>query len=250
MFAGLALLLALFGSGCTHLSVDEEVRSEPYACVSSSGPIAIDGRIDEDAWQNAAPITVFNVFGPEGAENLSPTEARILWDNKTLYVAVSCMDADIRSFSDEPDAELWNGDAVEFFIRLDRDTPVHYEFVAAPNGTLFDARHPDREPGGFRHYKVWSSGARVAAVVDGTDSDPSDTDNGYTVEMAIPLNVFQDSVPPADGVAWTFAVCRYDFSKLYEKPLLLMTMHEAPHDGFHYYEGYADLVFKRGKGCR
>ena len=243
LLAGL-LLVVLLGSGCAgRVPVAEETRPESYLCRSIPDPIAIDGRLDEAAWQVASVITNFHVFAPKGAENLSPTEARILWGSSNLYVAITCADADIRSYSDEPDGELWNGDVGEFFVKPDRDSPVYYEFVVAPNGTLYDGRYPARDVDDRPRFKSWSSGAQVASSINGTNGDSSDMDSGYTLEMAIPLSAFAGSTPPADGVVWTFGVCRYDYSKLFDEPLLLMTMLQAPY-GFHSYEGYADLVFR------
>ena len=243
--AGL-LLAVLLGSGCGRAPVAEETRPDPYLCLFFPGPIAIDGRLDETAWQTANVVTNFHVFAPEGAENLSPTEARILWDSTNLYVAITCVDADIRSYSDEPDSELWNGDVGEFFVKPDRDSLVYYEFVLAPNGTLYDGRYPSRDVEDRIRFKSWSSGARVASSINGTDGDSSDMDSGYTLEMAIPLSAFAGSTPPSDGVVWTFGVCRYDYSKRFDEPLLLMTMHQAPY-GFHSYEGYADLIFRENR---
>lgn len=246
ILVGTVFLAVLLGTGCAHQSVAVDVVLVPYECKRVSGVITIDGHIGEVAWQAAEALTNFYAYSPKDAANLSPTEARVLWDSDNLYVAISCTDADVWSYSDQADDELWYGDVVEVFFKPDRDTPVYYEFVAAPNETLFDARHPSRGAGGFRRFKTWSSGARVSAFINGTDGEFSDTDSGYTIEMAIPLSAFHGATPPADGVVWTFCICRYDYSKLLDAPLLLMTMPQAPH-GFHSYEGYTDLVFK-GKG--
>lgn len=245
-FTALAILGVVGGVGCRRDPV-VEVRPSPYVCGLASGSIVIDGRIDEAAWHEASPITTFHAYSPEGAMNLSPTEARILWDSANFYLAISCIDTDIFSCTDEADAESWYGDVGEFFVKPDRNSPVYYEFVISPNGTLYDARYPIRDAESRHHFKAWSSGAQVVSSINGTDGDFSDTDSGYTIEMAIPLSAFHGSTLPADGVTWTFGVCRYDYSKLLDEPLLLMTMRQAPRNGFHCYEEYADLVF-RGKG--
>lgn len=242
----LGVFTVLFAVGCGRKSMATGELA-PYTCNKVVvGEIAVDGRINEAVWGRAASLTTFHVYRPKGGVNSSPTEARILWDSENLYVAFICKDADIWSFSDEPDSELWRGDVGEFFIKPKRDCHVYYEFVAAPNGTLLDLRYASRGAGGADRFKTWSSHARVASTVDGTDADATDTDAGYTIEMAIPLAAFHGTTPPADGVVWTFGVFRFDYSKLFEEPLLLMSMPESPR-GFHYYEGYADLIF-RAKG--
>ncbi len=244
--AGLTLPILLTATGCAYQRV-AETDPVPYVCKESTGAIIIDGNIDEVAWKTANMITNFYAYSPKDAAVLSPTEARILWDNRNLYVAITCSDMDIWSLSDHVDDQLWRGDAAEFFVKPDRDSLAYYEFVIAPNGTLCDIRHSSRGAGGYYRFNSWSSNMRVKSIINGTDGDGSDLDVGYTVEMAIPLSAFHGSTPPADGVSWTFGVFRYDFSKLFEEPLLLMSIPESKR-GFHYYEGYADLVFDGAEG--
>ena len=51
------------------------------------GTVAIDGRLDEAAWQRATPVTRFRQFQPdEGAPASLPMEVRILYDDAALYI--------------------------------------------------------------------------------------------------------------------------------------------------------------------
>lgn len=234
------ILLLLLAAGCALPTF-----GIPYICREvSPGAIVIDGCLGEAAWENADVVTNFHVYSPKGQAVPVATAGRVLWDSENLYVAIQCSDGDIWSCSDRPGEFLWRGDVGEIFIKPSRARPVYYEFIAAPDGTLVDVRHASRGAGGYSRFKEWSSGTRVATAVDGTDDDPSDTDIGYTIEMAIPLSAFQGSELPADGVVWTFCFFRYEFSKLFDQPFLLMSMPESLHNGFHYYEGYADLIFR------
>jgi len=204
----------------------------------------VDGRLDEAAWKEAAVIDAFYPYQPVDAAVLSPMKARLLWDKDRLYLGVECGDKDVWSFSGEPDDALWNGDVSEFFVKPSVGEPIYYEFVIAPNGALYDARYPSRGAGGSNRFKGWSSHAAIATVVAGTDGDWRDDDEGYTVEAAIPLAAFDEAGLPEAGDTWTFGVFRYDYSKAYEDPLLMMSIPEAPDHGFHSYEGYAPLLFQ------
>src|SRR5437763_1147001 len=52
-----------------------------------SGPISIDGKLDEDAWSAATPITQLRQTKPgEGDPATLPTEIRILYDDEALYI--------------------------------------------------------------------------------------------------------------------------------------------------------------------
>src|SRR5207244_2249403 len=60
-----------------------------------SGPVAIDGRPDELAWNAAELGEGFTQFEPdEGAPPTAPTRFRLLWDDDSIYVATaSCFTA-------------------------------------------------------------------------------------------------------------------------------------------------------------
>ncbi|MBN2312221.1 MAG: carbohydrate-binding family 9-like protein [Candidatus Hydrogenedentes bacterium] len=237
------VLIAL--AGCQTCPSKGAVAPEPYACRLAAGPIAIDGKLDEAAWAKADAITEWHIFQPEGAECLFPSKVRLLWDKEFLYVAFEYEDIDIWSYSNEADSELWRGDVAELFIKPSRENPIYYEFVMAPNGTLYDGWYPSRGAGGYYRFKDWASNAKVATQVNGTDGDPSDDDQGYVVEVAFPMALFPDWAQPTPGMEWTFGAFRYDYSKAYDDPLLMMTIPEAAGHGYHSYEGYLPLRFEK-----
>ena len=238
------LMASVLAGGQAPGAVKTAASAPPYECRFAAEAIMIDGKLDEAAWQRAGQITAFHAYQPADAEHLSPTSVRLLWDDHCLYVAFECEDIDIWSYSDKPDDSLWLGDVAELFIKPSVDNLEYYEFVVAPNGTIFDGRYPSRGAGGSNRFKKWSSEARVASIIDGTDDNCADEDRSYTVEMAIPLAAFGGARQPADGVAWTFGCFRYDYSKAFEEPLLMMSIPESLKCGYHYYEGYGELVFR------
>lgn len=235
-------------TSCRSAPVVEQPAPEPaYACRYATGPMTLDGKLDEAAWKQAEVISRFYPFTSATDPALSPTRVRVLRDDKNLYVGFECEDDDIWSFSTQDDAELWNGDVAEFFIKADAEGKSFYEFVIAPSGALFDALHASQGGGGFRRFGAWSSGAKVATTVDGTDGDWSDQDHGYTVELAVPLAVIKDKLPICDENTWTFGAFRYNYSKSFDDAQLLMSIPEAPKWGFHYYPGYRPMVFETMK---
>ncbi|MCP4641244.1 MAG: hypothetical protein GY851_12455 [bacterium] len=243
LIAAATVLVAL--AGCATGAAKTAPVLEPYVCRQADGPVTIDGKLDEAAWKRAVVLFEYFVFQPEGAENRSPSSVRLLWDKAFLYVAFVYEDKDIWSYSDKADDELWNGDVAELFIKPSVDEKLYYEFVMAPNGAMYDGWYPSRGAGGFHRFKGWSSNAKVATEVRGTDGDPSDDDEGYTVEMAIPMSILPDWAQPAEGKTWTFGAFRYDYSKEYEEPLLVMCIPEAVGHGYHSYEGYRPLRFEK-----
>lgn len=81
-----ALALPLAATAQTTTPLDRPVL--PVAAAAPrTGDIAIDGRLDEAAWQNATPITAFRQRQPHEGEPASlPTEVRILFGPAGLYI--------------------------------------------------------------------------------------------------------------------------------------------------------------------
>lgn len=63
------------------------------AATRRSAPIALDGKLDEAAWNAAPPITQFTQFNPdEGVAPTQRTEVRILYDDDALYIGATMFD--------------------------------------------------------------------------------------------------------------------------------------------------------------
>ncbi|QHI70667.1 carbohydrate-binding family 9-like protein [Tichowtungia aerotolerans] len=237
------LIVGLVGFVCNVTSAESMVPGS-YVCNKIYSSITIDGRVDEDVWRLADAITNFYIYSPKDAEDVSLTVVRILRDEETLYVSFECNDDDVWSSSSKGDASLWIGDCVELYIKPRTNNNTYFELVVAPNGTLYDARYASRGAGGQDRFSSWSSGARVATTIQGTDGNWKDNDQGYVAEMAVPLKVFAKDGASFCDEAWCFCATRFDYSKSFEQPLLLMSFPKSLHNGFHYYEGYNKLIFK------
>ena len=56
--------------------------------------VKIDGKLDEDDWQNAKAVTDFFRMEPrQGGSYLYDTRAKLLYDQRNLYVGVFCKDS-------------------------------------------------------------------------------------------------------------------------------------------------------------
>ena len=65
-------------------AVDSTGSLEAHRVTSA---LRIDGRLDEDAWRDAAPTGHFTQDSPHhGQDATSPTEVRVLYDDQYLYV--------------------------------------------------------------------------------------------------------------------------------------------------------------------
>jgi hypothetical protein len=176
------------------------------------GTIKIDGRLDDPPWQRAAKTGAFVDVG-SGRENPSLVpqgNARLLWDDKSLYVGFEVLDQKIHGGfpKDAKDPHLWERDTIEIMIDPDGDgdNKDYYEIQVNPQNLVFDTQYDDyNRPNGngkgpFGH-EEWSAGLTSAVEVHGTIDDDADKDQGYTVEIQIPWASFTKAkaVPPPPG---------------------------------------------------
>ena len=143
-----------------------------------SGPVAIDGRIDEAAW-DAAPATIEFVQGEprQGAPPARPTEVRVLFDDEALYVAARMHEPDPAAIADQLTRRDRVGQYDYFELQLDPnlDGQTGYLFRVGASGVERDAYLHDDVEEDENWDAVWSSAvARDAA--------------GWSVELRIPLS--------------------------------------------------------------
>jgi hypothetical protein len=176
-----------------------------------NGAIKIDGKLDEAAWKDA-PSTGLFVRTMDGMKADQTTTAKVLWDDKNLYVAYEMEDKDVWSTLKKHDEKLWTQEAVEMFIDADGDGKTYVELQANPNGATFDSYLPAYR----QNQNEWDSGMKAGVHVDGTVDNRTDIDKGWTVELAIPLETARGkekemkNVPPKVGTEWRVNFFRMD----------------------------------------
>jgi hypothetical protein len=176
-----------------------------------NGAIKLDGKLDEKEWKDA-PSTGEFVRSMDGMQAEQKTTAKLLWDDKNLYVAFQCDDKDVWSALDKHDDKLWTQEAVEMFIDASGEGKNYVELQANPRGATFDSFLPAYR----KNENDWTSGMKVAVKVDGTLDNRSDVDKGWTVEMQIPLTDAMGklkelkNVPPKVGTEWRVNFFRLD----------------------------------------
>jgi hypothetical protein len=194
------VLLLLAVLGCSRSGGD-------YVVHRLSGSLQIDGVLAESAWDSAAVAGPF-VRSLDGKAASAATEARLLWDDDNLYVAFQSEDQNVSGKFSKDDEPLYTSNVVEIFVNPSGDSSRYDEIEVAPTNALFDASFTGGPRKGMD--LAWASHARHAVHVDGTLNDPSDTDRGWTVELAIPFASLtgMDKPRPARGDRWKFNLYR------------------------------------------
>ena len=186
-----------------------------YVCCRASGPITVDGRIDEAAW-DAAPWTD-DFTDIEGDRKPAPrfrTRAKMLWDDKYFYIAAEMEEPHVWATLTEHDSVIFHDNDFELFIDPDGDNLNYAEFEMNALNTGWDLLLDKPYKDGGKADNSWEiPGLKTAVHVDGTLNDPRDKDKGWSVEIALPWDVLgklsAQPAPPRDGDQW-----RVDFSRV------------------------------------
>ena len=193
-----------------------------YVARRATQPIIVNGKLDEADWKSA-PSTGPFVNTLTGAPGGPATEAKLLWDDKFLYVAFENTDTDIWASLGKRDDKLWTQEADELMIDADGNGRGYIELQVAPNGNVFDTYLPQ-----YRKYEdsldpkrkpySWNSKMNVKVTVDGTLNKHDDQDRSWTVELALPLEDVKGldteaalpRLPPHQGDVWRINMFRMD----------------------------------------
>jgi hypothetical protein len=242
-------VVPLVGCGAAGQAKPEEVQAVRAAeCRWAAGPIQLDGKLDEPAWQKAQLLQDFVVFW-QNRKAKTATKARLLWDEQYLYFGAEMEDSDLFADVKEPNGRTWENDVFELFFKPSRDKLMYYEFQINALNTRLELFLPSRGSGGYRRFGPTTRlGMESAVQLRGTLNDWRDTDKGWTVEGRIPWAAFEASGGrPEPGARWQFALCRYDYSTALDRPELSSTAPLTQPD-FHRYEDYGELHFLGANG--
>lgn len=225
-----------------------EVTIQParYTCHRAAGPIVVDGKLEEPSWRMARKSTPFvNIVTGEPA--WFDTRVALLWDDDNLYFGFWVEETDVWGTLTERDSKIWEENDVEVFIG---GTNAYYEFEINALNTVYEVfwiwkkldsraaskylKRPEFDPatqrtmvldgvGGHVHprgerwgFLDWDfPGLKTAVHVDGVVNSRTNTDKGWTVEIAFPwrgLDLLADgrSIPPNDGDVWRIDCSRFE----------------------------------------
>lgn len=186
-----------------------------YVCHRAAEPPAIDGRLDDPCWLAALPTDPFvDIEGPRRPAPRFETRAKMLWDDRFLYVAAEMEEPDVSGFLTARDSVIFHDNDFEVFLDPDGDARDYFEIEVNALGTVWDLFLPLAYRDGGTAENGWDARGLLCAVgVDGTANAPEDRDRGWTVEMAIPWADLAERAgvpaPPTPGDRW-----RINFSRV------------------------------------
>ena len=164
-----------------------------------SGQITIDANLDEAQWQNAKRVLINNVTRPyNNIPSPVHTEALLMESEGIFYLAFIAQDPDpsqIKAFLKDRD-KSWGDDIVGIKIDSYNDQRTAYRFLVNPLGVQTDGIESEvtkKESDAWDG--IWQSSGKI-------------TDQGYIVEMALPLSMlnFNDKL---DIQHWGIELVRF-----------------------------------------
>lgn len=178
-----------------------------YVVHKVNDSLIIDGNLNEPEWNSALWTNFFkDIRGESAAEPFYRTKAKMLWDEHYFYYAAELEDPHVWATITERDAVIFMDNNFEIFIDPDGDTHNYYELEINALGTFWDLLLTKPYRNGGRAINAWDiKGLKIGISINGTINDPSDTDKGWTLEVAIPWEVLMETMPgnlPADGDQW------------------------------------------------
>lgn len=215
-----------------------------YDCNKATTPIRIDGVLDDTAWQNAPWTTDFQDI--QGSAKPAPrfkTRVKMLWDADYLYIAAQLEEPDVKASLLQHDSVIFHDNDFEVFIKPLPQTQSYFEFEINALNTGWDL-FLDRPYN--LHGKAdnsWdSTGMKTAVAVQGTLNRSTDTDQGWTIEIAYPWRSFrsrQDVPQPRVGTEWRINFSRVEWKAGQARednwvwtPQGMINMHVPEHWGY------------------
>jgi hypothetical protein len=191
-----------------------EFNPRRYICYQTDKPLIIDGKIEEEIWQQAEWTNSFiDIEGEHKPAPFHDTKVKMLWDENYFYFAAILQEPHIWAKLKERDSVIFFDNDFEIFIDPDGDTHNYFEFEMNAFNTVWDllltAPYRDAECKAIDSWDI--QGLQSAVYIDGTLNNPRDSDNFWSLEVAIPWQVLEEGAArrPETGDQW-----RVNFSRV------------------------------------
>jgi hypothetical protein len=205
LLGSLLFMLVLVGNRTFPQESQDRLSGTPdhpsYTTKRATGPIKVDGILDEPAWADAVVMPVpFEYLPGDNVPAPVNTDFLVTFDENRLYMAFRCFDPDpskIRAHLMDRDAidTLIQDDHVVVMIDFFNDERRGFQFRMNPLGVQADANFSEME--GYEDFSwdaIWDSAGTI-------------NESGWVAEIAIPFN--QLRFPQAGEIqTWGFSAER------------------------------------------
>ena len=189
-----------------------------------SGPITIDGKIDEKAWRDAEWTDLYQDHqAPYAPEPWKTTRSKILYDNENLYFCAELQEENVWGHLTVRDTVIYYDNDWEIFLNPNNDGVGYYELEINALNVVWDMfleTNYSRGACGDIYYNI--DGLEHAVDIQGTLNWHHDTDIGWTVEVKWPLKSLLDrnpriKLPIERGDVWRADFSRVQYAHIYDQ---------------------------------
>jgi hypothetical protein len=188
-----------------------------YVCYYAKQRPVIDGSGDDPVWAQAPWSADFaDIEGDVRPKPAQRTRVKMLWDTANLYVYAELQEPDLWGTLRQHDTIIYDDNDFEVFIDPDNDTHNYFELEINTLGTVMDLFMGKPYRNGGKALLSWDTQDLQSAVqTRGTLNRPGDVDQGWSVEMAIPLKSlhFWGDGPVRDSAQWRINFSRVEWDR-------------------------------------
>ncbi|MDP2984907.1 MAG: sugar-binding protein [Candidatus Latescibacter sp.] len=223
-----------------------------YTVKRAPGPIVLDGKLNDPGWAEA-PLTDKFIIYYNGNAAVYSTQAKMLWDNKYLYVGFINADKDVWAKTvvwTDPKYCLCSEEVVEVFIDPDGDGLNYLEAEINPFKAVMDLQlNKEISKGGTLNYNFSYQDLKIGITFQGTFNDSTDVDTGWVAELAFPFAEIAQwaptmNFPPKSGDMWRLNLYRYNYDRVNIKnPELSAWTQTDKARGFHAPDRFSRVFF-------
>ncbi|WP_162342377.1 carbohydrate-binding family 9-like protein [Cyclobacterium salsum] len=179
-----------------------------YLAYFVTDQLIVDGKLTDSSWEQAPWSEPFlDIQGPDFPKPRQLTRMKMLWDEAFLYIGVRLEENHIWATYTERESVIFHENDIEVFLDPDGDTHHYYELEINALGTVWDLMLTRPYRDGGKPINGWNiNDFRHAIHLEGTLNDPTDEDDFWSIEMAIPWKSLSQSGPnfraPQSGNQW------------------------------------------------
>ena len=211
------VLLLIFSCKNQPLSLDiqaEIISPRTYKIPQADKALVIDGKDDEPSWEKAPFSEDF--IDIEGHKiPTQKTRLKMLWDKEFLYVYAVLEEEHIWATLKNRDTIIFYNNDFEVFISPSNSNHNYGEIEINALGTVWDLlldRPYNTQGNPIFNWNIHN--LKSAVHVEGTLNNPNDTDEFWSVEMAIPMNALIELKRSPKGQVQIGEQWRINFSRV------------------------------------
>lgn len=179
---------------------EKAVKTTKAAAIGETrDKIAVDGKLDEKAWDSAMAFDDFVLFSRRGKTGASGgTSVKMLSDDQNLYLGVVCREPEKIHAVIKSDGtkKIWDDDVLEFFFVNPERPGAYRQFCISAGG----GRYTGDSSGENRDYAAWQGAVSVAT-------------GEWRAELAIPLSLLGYSAVNGNELKFNIARQRKNCSE-------------------------------------